>query len=142
MSDRERTTAATCGTCGRHLTSEEFRACAGVGHYCTDHLPSSIHSDARVSRAAPRRSPRSARSRRGRHVSEPGVVEYSCKAQFAANGVIRTGWLTSDHPSCLEGQVVFVWKEVGYGSGEVVTLFIKDSEGRALAERTGYECHE
>jgi len=69
-------------------------------------------------------------------------VEYPCKAQFASTGVVRRGVLTSDHPSCLPGDVVFVHKKIGYGPGEIVTLYIKDARGRALAERTGYSCDD
>lgn len=132
--------AATCRVCDRQLTVEEFRACAGVGHYCTTHLPADAAKTKRKS--APRkRSTTSSGSKRGRTVTDSGVVEYSCKAQFASTGVMRRGKLTSEHPSAFGGGVVFVHEGIGYGPGEIVTLFIKDPDGRRLAERTGFECH-
>jgi hypothetical protein len=136
---------ATCLTCGKPLTSEEFHACAGLGHYCAAHLCNSPKRADKSTKAAPKprkRSPRKTGLRRGQRTSESGVLEYSCKAQFAGSGVIRSGWLTSEHASCPGNTVVFVHKKIGYGPGEIVTLFIKDSDGRRLAERAGYECHE
>ncbi len=70
------------------------------------------------------------------------MIEYSCKAQFARKGDIRAGRLTTDHPSCDTGQAVFVYNDVGYGPGEIATLFIKDPDGRRLAEHVGFTCHE
>lgn len=32
-------TEVTCNTCSNNLSLEEFRACAGRGHYCEEHLP-------------------------------------------------------------------------------------------------------
>jgi hypothetical protein len=75
-------------------------------------------------------------------VSANGVTEYSCKAQFARGGVIRSGYLTTDHPACTEGTAVFVHEEIGYGPGEIATLFIRDPEGRRLAEHVGFICHD
>lgn len=69
------------------------------------------------------------------------MVEYSCTAQFARNGVTRRGRLTADHPSSIGGSLVFVSNGLGYGPGEIATLFIKDPEGRAAAERAGFTCH-
>ncbi len=135
--------AATCKTCGRQLTIEEFRACSGIGHYCAKHLhakPESTQTK-RGSTSPKRRTKRSSSTKRGRRISASGKVEYSCKGQFAGDGVIRQGWLTSDHPSCLEGDVVFVHKNIGYGPSEIVCLFIKDPQGKALAQRVGFTCH-
>jgi len=142
LDDQERKVAAKCRTCGEHLTVAEFRACSGVGHYCKAHLPSG--SATRQKSAAPpkRRPPRMSGGAKGPRVTPSGAAEYPCKAQFAGTGVIRRGVLTSDHPSCLPGDVVFVHKKIGYGPGEIVTLFIKDARGRALAERTGYTCDD
>ena len=136
---------AKCLTCGKPLTNEEFHACAGLGHYCATHLSNSPRHTDKSTKATARprkRNPRRTGLRRGQRKSESGALEYSCKAQFAGSGVIRSGWLTSEHASCHRNNVVFVHKDIGYGPGEVVTLFIKDSDGRRLAERTGYECHD
>jgi len=131
------------------LTVEEFRACSGIGHYCTIHLPASLVQKQQAKTASRQRSrPASASalgppgSRRGRRLSENGVIEYSCKAQFARGGIIRSGRLTTDHPSCVEGTAVFVYNGLGYGPGEIDTLFIRDPEGRRLAERVGFTCHD
>ena len=135
------TVAATCQTCRRHLTVEEFRACAGRGHYCADHLSGAPRAAASRSAAAVR--PRTTRKRAPRRpaVSASGAADYPCKAQFARDGVIRRGRLMTDHPSCVDGAAVFVSKGIGYGPTEIVTLFIKDPVGRELARRAGYECH-
>ena len=143
MPDGEALTVAKCRTCGRQLTITEFKACSGVGHYCADHL-AAVKSPARtrVSRPSTPSTPsKPGTSRRGRRISETGAIEYSCKGQFARNGVTRAGKLSTEHPSCLAGGAVFVCNDVGYGPGEIVTLFIKDPEGRSLAERNGYHCH-
>ena len=137
-SDSNRKLAATCRICSRPLTLGEFRACSGVGHYCTAHLAAVAGS--KPTRARQRRSAGSTAGKRGRHISESGVTEYSCKGQFAADGVIRRGKLTSEHASCLDGDVVFVCNDVGHGPGEIVALYISDPKGRVLAERTGYAC--
>jgi hypothetical protein len=79
---------------------------------------------------------------RGRRVSASGAIEYSCKGQFARDGVTRAGKLTSDHPSCVGGGMVFVCDGVGYGPGEIATLFIRDPDGRDLARRAGYSCRD
>ena len=142
MGEDERKVAATCRTCGRQLTLAEFRACYGLGHHCAVHLPAASASPAKATATPKKRRARSSATRRGRRVSESGVVEYSCRAQCASTGVIRRGKLTSDHPACPADGVMFVSRKVAYGPGEVVTLFIKDPEGRALAERAGYDCHE
>ncbi|MBI4578879.1 MAG: hypothetical protein HY718_04200 [Planctomycetes bacterium] len=149
--ETERRVGAKCRVCGQQLTVEEFRACSGMGHYCSSHLPAGRPRPSPTTRA-PRpasgassvSSGRSASSgsRRGRRISAAGAVEYSCKAQFARNGVIRSGRLTTDHPSCTDGEAVFVHNDVGYGPGEVATLFIRDPEGRRLAERVGFACHD
>ena len=139
LSDTEPTVAAKCRICGRNLTVSEFRACGGVGHYCQAHLPASATVKARTPK---RRTTPSGGTGRGAKVSESGVVEYPCKGQFASNGVIRRGKLTTDHPSCLQGEVVFVCKEIGYGPGEISTLFIKNFDGRKQAESTGFYCHD
>jgi hypothetical protein len=147
----QRKVGAKCRVCGQQLTVEEFRACSGIGHYCSSHLPASLvkaRDAARPSRSSRPRtsSPKSpappGSSRRGRRVSPNGVTEYSCKGQFARKGEIRSGRLTTDHPSCSEGQAVFVYNDVGYGPGEVSTLFIRDPEGRELAQRVGFICHD
>ena len=142
----QRKVGASCRICGRQLTVEEFRKCSGIGHYCTVHLPASqvrATAQAKAPRPVrPRPSSGSGGYRRGRRVSANGYTEYFCKAQFARRGDIRSGRLTADHPSCEPGQAVFVYNDVGYGPGEIDTLFIRDSEGRALAERVGFTCHE
>ena len=136
MAGSERMTAATCLTCGRQLTASEFHACSGIGHYCGAHLPG------RSTPAAPRPQTRPASSggKRSSRVSESGAATYPCKAQFAGSGVVRRGRLTCDHPSSVQGNAVFVWEGVGYGPGEIVTLFIKNADGRALARKAGFEC--
>jgi hypothetical protein len=150
--DAQRKVGAKCRICSQQLTVEEFRACSGVGHYCSIHLPASLAEKAKKAQAKPAR-PRSSSpsrsatlgppgSRRGRRLSESGAIEYSCKAQFARGGVIRSGRLTTDHPSCVEGTAVFVHNGLGYGPGEIDTLFIRDPEGRRLAERVGFACHD
>ncbi len=142
MSEEPRRVAAKCRVCGERLTVEEFRACEGVGHFCGKHLPAKQVGAS----SKPRRPSRTKKStavkgnRRGRRISESGATEYSCKAQFARDGVIRRGKLTSDHPSCLEGDVVFVSKDVGYGPSEIAMLYIADPEGRARAQTAGFEC--
>lgn len=146
----QRKVGARCRICNQQLTVEEFRACSGVGHYCKTHLPASLAAKAQKAQSRPvrtRSNPRSAGSagtgsRRGRRISESGAVEYSCKGQFARGGVIRSGRLTTDHPSCAEGSAVFVCNGLGYGPGEIDTLFIRDPEGRRLAERVGFTCHD
>lgn len=144
--ETQRKVGARCRVCGQQLTLQEFRACSGIGHYCSSHLPVSLARKAQPKPARPRPAPRPAGgagpSRRGRRVSPSGIVEYSCKAQFARLGTIRSGRLTTDHPSCVEGSAVFVYKGVGYGPGEVEMLFIRDPEGRRLAERVGFTCHD
>lgn len=143
-----RKVGAKCRVCGQQLTIEEFRKCGGIGHYCVTHLPASQvrAAHARASRPSRPRASAGTRpptgNRRGRRVSANGYTEYSCKAQFARRGDIRSGRLTQDHASCNPGQAVFVYNDVGYGPGEVDTLFIRDLEGRALAERVGFTCHE
>jgi hypothetical protein len=146
--DKQRKVGATCRICSQQLTVEEFRACSGVGHYCSTHLPASLVAKVKA-KTAPRprtRSPKSpagsAGSRRGRRISENGIIEYSCKAQFARGGVIRSGRLTTDHPSSLECNPVFVYNNLGYGPGEIDTLFIRDPECRREAERAGFTCHD
>lgn len=141
MSDEAGKVAATCRTCGRRLTVEEFRACRGRGHYCKAHLSNAVEKRRPTRRSRPRQ-PRAAGRGSGGRIAESSAVEYSCKAQFAADGVIRQGKLTADHPSCLDGDLVFVHKQVGYGPSEVATLFIADPQARRLAERSGYACHE
>ncbi len=140
---------ASCRTCGKELTIDEFRACAGLGHYCTTHLPAAPIKKASTTRktAPSEKKTTQTGSRRGRRVSESGVVEYSCRAQFARTGSIKRGKLTTDHPSCLPGEAVFVCssserrgEEIGHGPGEIVTLFITDSEGLSLARKAGFEC--
>lgn len=141
-----RKVGARCRVCDRQLTIEEFRACSGVGHYCAAHLPAGAVKSRKAARPSRTRSgsgrSKPAGSRRGRRVSANGVTEYSCKAQFARRGEIRSGRLTTDHPGATEGQAVFVYNDVGYGPGEVDTLFIRDPEGRRLAEHTGFACHD
>ena len=75
-------------------------------------------------------------------MTESGGAEYPCKGQFASNGVIRSGKLTDEHPSCPEHGWVFVSKNVGYGPGEIARLFIRNAEGRDFARRAGYEVSE
>ncbi len=140
MADEQGMTAATCRTCGRRLTIEEFRACTGVGHYCAAHLPPPSASKTRSGPIRRAGTAPSVGNRRGRRVSESGVIEYACRGQFARNGVTRPGRLTTDHPSSIAGGAVFVCNNVGYGPAEIATLFIKDPEGRALAERHGFHC--
>lgn len=141
MADGPQLTAAKCRTCGRQLTTEEFRACRGTGHYCATHLSAATAPAPRASRSSGSTRSQPGTSRRGRRVSESGVIEYSCRGQFARNGVTRAGKLTTDHPSCIGEGAVFVCDDVGYGPGEIVTLFIKDPEGISLARRSGFTCH-
>jgi hypothetical protein len=141
MADEQQLTAAKCRTCGRQLTIDEFRACTGIGHFCSNHRPTGAPERTRSATRPKPQGPRPPGNRRGRRVSESGVIEYSCKAQFARNGVTRSGRLTTDHPSCIGGAAVFVYDSVGYGPGEIATLFIKDPEGRSLAQRSGFHCH-
>lgn len=143
MDDSERLVSATCRACGKQLTAGEFRACRGIGHYCTAHLPLSPQP---VRATAPRRasSPRSTASegRRNRRFTESGGVEYPCKAQFASDGAFRRGRLTTEHPASSEGNAVFVINEIPYSSTEIVTLFIRDPDGRRLAVQSGFNCHD
>lgn len=146
MSEEPRKVGARCRVCNQQLTVDEFRACKGVGHYCTAHLPASRVRAASANRPSrPKTSTGAGRStgnRRGRRLSANGYTEYSCKAQFARRAELRAGRLTSDHPSCDPGSAVFVYNEVGYGPGEIDTLFIRDPEGRELARRAGFNCHD
>ena len=152
MSDQTpRKVGARCRVCSQQLTVDEFRACSGVGHYCATHLPASLIKARDASRPARTVRTRSSSSkgsnppgssRRGRRTSANGVTEYSCKAQFARKGEIRSGRLTTDHPACTPGQAVFVYDDVGYGPGVVDTLFIRDPDGRRLAEHVGFACHD
>jgi hypothetical protein len=135
--DGTRKSAASCKVCKRQLTIDEFRACSGIGHYCSAHLPSKARSAA--TKPASKKSPSTGRGRK--RVSDSGAVEYSCKAQFAGTGVIRAGKLTTGHAASYQGHAVFVLKKIGYGPGEILTLFIADRDGRRLAERSGFECH-
>lgn len=141
MSKEQRTVAAKCRVCGRHLTIEEFRACSGRGHYCPAHIASAAPEPPKRAKRV-RKSSATKGVRRGRHVTESGAIEYSCKAQFARDAAIHRGRLTSEHASCYDGGVVFVYNKVGHGPGEIVTLFIKDADGRRLAERSGYTCSD
>jgi len=143
--DPNRKVGARCRTCGRQLTVVEFRACTGLGHFCADHIPLGTPVSPRPHRPAERSSPRPrGRAGGGRHrrVTDSGEVEYFCKAQFARTGSIRRGRLTCAHPSCIAGQAVFVCDGVGYGPREIAILFIRDAEGRSLAERQGFTCHD
>ena len=140
MAGSERMTAATCLTCGRQLTASEFHACSGIGHYCGAHLSGHGGPVAKPAASRPQTRPASSGGKRSSRVSESGAATYPCKAQFAGTGVIRRGRLTRDHPSSVQGNAVFVWEGVGYGPGEIVTLFIKNAEGRALARKAGFDC--
>lgn len=142
MDSGDRKVGAKCRVCGEQLTVTEFRACSGRGHYCAKHLPATTGRKTPTPRLSRSRSAPSGGGRRNRRVSESGVVEFPCKAQFARNGTIRRGRLTTDHPSCPDGGVVFVSESVGYGPGEVAVLFIRDPDGRRMAEHAGYECHD
>lgn len=135
MEDSEQKTGATCIACGERLTLAEFRACHGVGHYCEKHRPDPA-AGARTKKPAKRRRP----STTSRKSASSGPVEYPCKGQFAHDGVIRRGKLTVNHSLSLAGESVFVCNEIGYGPGEIVNLFIKTPEGRALAEKAGFTC--
>lgn len=142
----KRVVAAVCRICGRHLTLEEFRACRGMGHYCTSHhsLGTVKAENLRPSGPARRRSSKSAgRTVDGRPPADRSARPsgYPCKAQFAKTAAIRRGRLTTEHASCVDGQAVFVSNEVGYGPAEIAMLFITHPEGRALAQSSGYECH-
>ena len=139
MDDDRRTVGAKCRTCGRNLTVAEFRACDGMGHFCTAHRSGEATPKPVMSK--PRRK-RSVTSRAGRRVTESGDVEYPCKGQFASNGVIRAGKLADNHPSCPEDGWVFVCRNIGYGPGEIARLFIRNAEGRDFARRAGYEVSE
>jgi len=131
--------AATCRICGRQLTLLEFRACSGLGHFCQEHLPAGPAPDRSAWHGgAAARSPVQSPSRPRKVPSEQ--ADYPCKAQFARDGVIRRGRLTGNHPAC-SGRVAFVCRDMAYGPGEVVMLFIRNKEGRALAERCGFSCH-
>lgn len=141
MPEKQRTVAAKCRVCGRQLTIEEFRACDGRGHYCKAHLTAAAPEPPKRPKRT-RSSSASTGGRRGRHVTESGAIEYSCRAQFARDAAIRRGRLTSEHASCSDGGVVFVSNKVGHGPSEIVTLFIKDPDGRRLAERSGYTCSD
>lgn len=144
MSQGEPRVAATCRTCGERLTVSEFKACEGIGHYCAKHRPAGAAT--KTSSVPKKRTPRSSggsgAGRRIRRVSESGVIEYPCKAQMAGKGDMRRGRLTPDHPACEEGGVVFVIGDIAYGPDQVVTLFIRDPDGRRLALRAGFECHD
>jgi hypothetical protein len=143
LDDSERLVSATCRTCGKQLTAGEFRSCRGIGHYCAAHLPVSTQQSRP---ASSRRStaPRSAadQGRRNRRFTESGGVEYPCKAQFASDGAIRRGRLTTEHAASTEGNAVFVIDDIPYSSTEIVTLFIRDPDGRRLAIRSGFNCHD
>ena len=143
MSDSERLVSAKCRTCDKQLTAAEFRACSGLGHYCSAHLPAST---GRSSRTAPVRRSESSHvpteGRRNRRLTESGGVEYPCKAQFASDGTIRRGRITVDHAAATEGNAVFVMNDIPYSATEIVTLFIRDPDGRRLAQRSGFHCHD
>ncbi len=142
--DQERKVGARCRTCGRQLTLAEFRACTGLGHFCADHIPLGTSASARAARPARSPSPRKrdpGGGGRHRRVTDSGEVEYFCKAQFARTGTLKSGRLTCAHPSCIAGQAVFVCDGIGYGPQEIAMLFIKDPDGRSLAERQGFTCH-
>jgi len=132
--------AAVCRVCGRQLTLLEFQACSGVGHLCQEHLRAQSAPDRSIFRSR-RPGGGDVASVAPRRVGSFGQAEYPCKGQFARDGVIRRGRLMGNHPSCA-GRVVFVCKDIGYGPGEIVTLFIRSAEGRALAERAGFSCHK
>ncbi|MBN1345841.1 MAG: hypothetical protein JXQ73_24330 [Phycisphaerae bacterium] len=140
MDNGERTVAAKCRTCGRNLTVTEFRECSGIGHYCKTHLPVGSVKTTHAPRRATKRVPGKSGGGRYRRVNESGIVEFPCKAQFAGSGVVHRGKLTSDHPSCMEGDIVFVCKDIAHGPSEIILLFIKDPDGRKRAERAGFDC--
>ncbi|MBN1513861.1 MAG: hypothetical protein JXB13_17730 [Phycisphaerae bacterium] len=140
MDTQDNMVAAVCKVCGRQLTVLEFRACSGLGHFCGDHLPAGPAPDRSISRGRAQAGTGSGGSRSRRQVTPLGPADYPCKGQFARDGVIRRGRLLSNHPSC-PGRVAFVCKDIAYGPGEVVLLFIRSAEGRALAERCGFSCH-
>lgn len=143
MDDNERLVSARCRACGKQLTAAEFRQCSGMGHYCSAHLPA---TSTRASRGTPARRSSSSRpaseGRRSRRFNETGGVEYPCKAQFASDGVIRRGRLTADHPAAGDGNAVFVIEGVPYSATEIVSLFIRDPDGRRLAQRSGFVCRD
>jgi hypothetical protein len=143
LSDSERLVSAKCRTCGKQLTATEFRACGGIGHYCSAHLPRSTGRSARPAHSpgAPARRPATV-GRRNRRTTESGGVEYPCKAQFASDGAIRRGRLTTDHAASSDGNAVFVMNDVPYSATEIVTLFISDPDGRRLARQSGFACHD
>jgi len=139
----KRLVAAVCRICGRHLTLEEFRACRGMGHYCASHHSlGTVKAENLRPSGSPRRRPPKPTGDRSAADGSMRATGYPCKAQFAKTAAIRRGRLTTQHPSCVDGQAVFVSDGVGYGPAEVATLFIAHPEGRALARRSGYECHD
>lgn len=139
--DQVRKVGAKCKSCGRQLTVDEFRDCSGIGHYCKEHLPVGSVAKPAVSRTpSARPRPRPTGNKRGQHRTESGAIEYSCKAQFAKNGVIKRGRLSTEHPAADEGQAVFVVDGIPYTPSEIAVLFIKDPDGRRIAQLAGFDC--
>ncbi len=137
---------AKCQSCGKQLTLDEFRACRGMGHYCAAHRPlGGPRPQAGIPSMRPR-SPSAPKTKaagpgRGRKLSESGVLEYTCKGQFARDGRIRAGRLTTDHPACIDGSVQFVIEKTAYGPAEVPIVYVRDPQGKALAQKAGFEVH-
>lgn len=142
MGSSEGMTAASCRVCGKPLTIDEFRACSGFGHLCAAHLPAGTGSSAGASPRPRSAAPRLSGGGGVRERSAFGSADYPCRAQFARDGRIRRGRLTSNHPSSIDGGVVFVSEGIGYGPTEIVTLFIRHAAGRDMAVRAGFRCHD
>lgn len=143
----ERKVGAKCQACGKQLTLTEFRACRGMGHYCAAHRPAGgPRPQPGLPTSRPRSTPSTAKPKaagpgRGRKLSANGVLEYTCKGQFACDGRLRAGRLTTDHPACIDGSVQFVIEKTAYGPSEVPILYLKDPQGKALAKKAGFEVH-
>lgn len=144
LEESERLVSAKCRVCNKQLSTTEFRACSGVGHYCSAHLPASSTRSrpAPSRRSSGSRPPAAEGGRRNRRFTESGGVVYPCKAQFASDGAIRRGRLTVEHSASSDGSAVFVIDDIPYTATEIVTLFISDPDGRRLALRSGFNCHD
>ena len=139
MAQAQATKKSSASSRATRLRAVSSSASSSSGSSASDTAGSSVSASGST-RSSAGSAP--AGSRRGRRTSANGYTEYSCKAQFARRGEIRSGRLTQDHPSCDRGQAVFVYNDLGFGPGEIATLFIRDPEGRTLAESVGFVCHD
>lgn len=141
LSEGERLVSATCRTCQKQLTVDEFRTAEARDIIAPRILP----AQSRHPQPPRPRSSASTGARKAAAIADsmkPGRQSTPCKAQFASDGVIRRGRLTCDHPACSDGSEVFVVNDVPYTPTEIVTLFIRDPDGRRIAQGSGFNCHD